>query len=189
LLTFGSATFRTCPIALIEAGKADATGQSAKVKFEARCFDMLDLGLDPADLRGATTDTPIGRHREEALIILANTTLNKADRALYFSEGVENATVEVNGKKKREKTPKGQVRNRVSQSLGRIIAKMVALSGGNTREPKPLADRFLKQATAALSAIESNRTGETPEFGDAVRKVLVAAFQTISDTLDPQKAK
>jgi hypothetical protein len=175
--------------ALVAAGEADAAGQSAKGTLEARCFEMLELGLEPSDLRGANgACNPIGRHREEALGILATATLNEADLALYVSDGVENATVEVNGKKQRQKTPKGQVRNRVSQSLGRIIAKMVALSSASAgRTSRTLSERFLAQSTAALKAIEKNRTSEEREFDDPVRAELTVAFGLVAGLLDPQK--
>jgi hypothetical protein len=115
--------------------------------------------------------------------VAAEATMTAKEFATYSDSSL---AIKVKDGDGRVLTARGKLVHRTEQAIRRLRS---ALSAPATRTAKTLAERLAGQATAALKAIESNRTGETPEFGDAVRKVLVAAFQTISDTLDPQKAK
>jgi len=173
--------------AIIAAGNAvKALGHASEI-YQSRLLDMSKL-FKSSDLVGTYKDIPQGKHRLDALNVLAATLLSVEDLAIYNSDGPSNPMV--NGK--RQKTPKGEIQNRVSQCLARIVEGLRKIEGGatpkgaNNNAPRDINARIREEIGKIHKAVVTDKDSESPALV-ADHKEMLAAFQRVLDLVPEKK--
>jgi hypothetical protein len=173
--------------AIAAAGNADkALGHASEI-YQSRLVDMSKL-FKSSDLVGKYKDTPQGKYRLDALKVLAATLLSKEDLAVYNSDGPANPMV--NGK--RQKTEKGDIQNRVSQCLARIVEGLRKIENGATPKgaknnaPRDMNSRIREEVGKLYKAVATDKDSESPALV-ADHKEMLAAFQRVLDLVPEKK--
>jgi len=173
--------------AIAAAGNADkALGHASEI-YQSRLLDMSKL-FKSSDLVGKYKDTPQGKYRLDALNVLAATLLSKEDLAVYNSDGPANPMV--NGK--RQKTPKGEIQNRVSQCLARIVEGLRKIESGATKKgangnaARDINARIREEIGKLHKAVTNDKNADAPAL-NAGHDEMLAAFNRVLDLVPEKK--